>query len=196
MNSRSLCETMGGSLKLESTPGQGTRVSVEMKLPVADAVAMPAALAQDPVVEPGRRLKIMVVDDHPANRLLVSQQLAYLGHDATAVESGEEALRRLVEARVDVVMTDFNMPGMNGFELARQCRELERLHGWRRTVILGLTADARQEQINEGQAAGMTVCSSPSDWRRSITACVGTCSGKSRVTWSSAWRRSGGIWGR
>ena len=75
-------------------------------------------------------------------------------------------------------------------------RELERLHGWRRTVILGLTADARQEQINEGQAAGMTVCSSPSDWRRSITACVGTCSGKSRVTWSSAWRRSGGIWGR
>ena len=169
---------MGGSLKLESTPGQGTRVSVEMKLPVADAVAMPAAPAQEPVVEPGRRLKIMVVDDHPANRLLVSQQLAYLGHDATAVESGEEALRRLIEARFDVVMTDFNMPGMNGFELARQCRELERLHGWRRTVILGLTADARQEQINEGQAAGMTVCSSPSDWRRSITACVGTCSGR------------------
>ena len=59
-----------------------------MKLPVADAVAMPAAPAQEPVVEPGRRLKIMVVDDHPANRLLVSQQLAYLGHDATAVESG------------------------------------------------------------------------------------------------------------
>jgi two-component system sensor histidine kinase EvgS len=166
------------------------------KLPVADAVAMPAAPAQEPVVEPGRRLKIMVVDDHPANRLLVSQQLAYLGHDATAVESGEEALRRLIEARFDVVMTDFNMPGMNGFELARQCRELERLHGWRRTVILGLTADARQEQINEGQAAGMTVCSSPSDWRRSIIACVGTCSVKSRVTWSSAWRRSGGIWGR
>ncbi|MDX7613087.1 MULTISPECIES: ATP-binding protein [Aeromonas] len=158
MISRSLCETMGGSLKLESTPGQGTRVSVEMKLPVADAVAMPAAPAQEPVVEPGRRLKIMVVDDHPANRLLVSQQLAYLGHDATAVESGEEALRRLVEARVDVVMTDFNMPGMNGFELARQCRELERLHGWRRTMILGLTADARQEQINEGQAAGMDDC--------------------------------------
>ena len=158
MISRSLCETMGGSLQLESAPGQGTRVSIEIKLPVADAVAMPATPAQEPAVEPVRRLKIMVVDDHPANRLLVSQQLAYLGHDATAVESGEEALRLLIGARVDVIMTDFNMPGMNGFELVRQCRELERLHGWRRTVILGLTADARQEQINEGQAAGMDDC--------------------------------------
>ena len=40
----------------------------------------------------------------------------------------------------------------------RLARELERLHGWRRTMILGLTADARQEQINEGQAAGMDDC--------------------------------------
>ena len=156
--SRSLCEAMGGSLVLESELGQGTRVSVEMKLPAADAMVMPSESAQDPAVEPGRRLKILVVDDHPANRLLVSQQLAYLGHDATAVESGEEALRLLAGARVDVIMTDFNMPGMNGFELARQYRAQERLHGWRPTLILGLTADARQEQISEGQAAGMDDC--------------------------------------
>ena len=59
---------------------------------------------------------------------------------------------------MDVVITDFNMPGMNGFELTRQCRAQERRHGWRPCVILGLTADARQEQINEGQAAGMNDC--------------------------------------
>ena len=158
MISRTLCESMGGSLLLESEPGHGTRVCVEMKLPLADAVVVPAPPAQGRVMEQGRRLRVMVVDDHPANRLLVTQQLAYLGHDATAVESGEQALRLLADTRVDVVITDFNMPGMNGFELTRQYRAQERRHGWRPCVILGLTADARQEQINEGQAAGMDDC--------------------------------------
>lgn len=158
MISRSLCESMGGSLLLESEPGHGTRVCIEMKLPLADAVVVPPLPTQGQVVEKRRRLRVMVVDDHPANRLLVTQQLAYLGHDATAVESGEQALRLLVDTRVDVVITDFNMPGMNGFELTRQCRAQERRHGWRPCVILGLTADARQEQINEGQAAGMNDC--------------------------------------
>ena len=158
MISRTLCESMGGSLLLESEPGHGTRVCVEMKLPLADAVVVPAPPAQGRVMEQGRRLRVMVVDDHPANRLLVTQQLAYLGHDATAVESGEQALRLLADTRVDVVITDFNMPGMNGFELTRQYRAQERHHGWRPCVILGLTADARQEQLNEGQAAGMDDC--------------------------------------
>ncbi|WP_429172190.1 ATP-binding protein [Aeromonas rivipollensis] len=158
MISRTLCESMGGSLLLESEPGHGTRVCVEMKLPLADAVVVPAPPAQGRVMEQGRRLRVMVVDDHPANRLLVTQQLAYLGHDATAVESGKQALRLLADTRVDVVITDFNMPGMNGFELTRQYRAQERHHGWRPCVILGLTADARQEQLNEGQAAGMDDC--------------------------------------
>ncbi|WP_429102017.1 ATP-binding protein [Aeromonas rivipollensis] len=158
MISRTLCESMGGSLLLESEPGHGTRVCVEMKLPLADAVVVPVPPAQGRVMEQGRRLRVMVVDDHPANRLLVTQQLAYLGHDATAVESGEQALRLLADTRVDVVITDFNMPGMNGFELTRQYRAQERHHGWQPCVILGLTADARQEQLNEGQAAGMDDC--------------------------------------
>ncbi|WP_250894816.1 response regulator, partial [Aeromonas dhakensis] len=61
----------------------------------------------------------MIVDDHPTNRLLVSQQLAYLGHEATAAESGAEALALFAHTPFDVMITDFNMPGMNGFELTR-----------------------------------------------------------------------------
>lgn len=158
MISRSLCESMGGSLMLESELGQGTQVCVEMKLPMAAAVVPPPSADRGQAVEEGRRLNVMVVDDHPANRLLVTQQLAYLGHEAKAVASGEEALQELADTRVDVVITDFNMPGMNGFELTRQYRALERRQGWPRCVILGLTADARQEQINEGQSAGMDDC--------------------------------------
>nr|AAX49388.1 BvgS [Aeromonas piscicola] len=158
MISRSLCESMGGSLVLESELGRGTRVCVEMKLPLATAVEKPLSGELDSVMARGDRLRVMIVDDHPTNRLLISQQLAYLGHEAMAAESGEQALALFAEYPFDVVITDFNMPGMNGFELTRQCRAREYLNGRHRCVILGLTADARQEQVNEGHAAGMDDC--------------------------------------
>ncbi|WP_429066772.1 ATP-binding protein [Aeromonas bestiarum] len=158
MISRSLCESMGGSLVLESELGRGTRVCVEMKLPLATAVEKPLSGELDSVMARGDRLRVMIVDDHPTNRLLISQQLAYLGHEAMAAESGEQALALFAEYSFDVVITDFNMPGMNGFELTRQCRAREHLNGRHRCVILGLTADARQEQVNEGHAAGMDDC--------------------------------------
>ncbi|WP_421251642.1 ATP-binding protein, partial [Aeromonas sp. 600584] len=158
MISRSLCELMGGALLLESELGRGTCVSIEMKLPLASAVEPASPVALGTMTGYTRQLRVMIVDDHPTNRLLVSQQLAYLGHDATAVESGADALDLLVKVPFDVMITDFNMPGMSGFELTRQYRSLELDRGAHRCLILGLTADARQEQVSEGLAAGMDDC--------------------------------------
>lgn len=158
MISRSLCELMGGSLLLESEPGRGTRVLIEMKLPLTDAVELAPSVELGNTTRSDRRLQVMVVDDHPTNRLLISQQLAYLGHEAKAVESGVQALRLSAEYPFDVIITDFNMPSMNGFELTRQYRAREHHNGMRRCVILGLTADARQEQVSEGYLAGMDDC--------------------------------------
>nr|WP_257622548.1 transporter substrate-binding domain-containing protein [Aeromonas hydrophila] len=158
MISRSLCESMGGSLLLESEPGHGTCISIEMKVPLASAVESVTPVALGTMTGHHRRLRVMIVDDHPTNRLLVSQQLAYLGHDATAAESGREALALFANTPFDVVITDFNMPGMSGFELTRQYRALELSRGTHRCLILGLTADARQEQVSEGLAAGMDDC--------------------------------------
>ncbi|HAT2715857.1 TPA: transporter substrate-binding domain-containing protein, partial [Aeromonas hydrophila] len=158
MISRSLCESMGGSLLLESEPGHGTCISIEMKLPLASAVESVTPVALGTMTGHHRRLRVMIVDDHPTNRLLVSQQLAYLGHDATAAESGREALALFANTPFDVMITDFNMPGMSGFELTRQYRALELSRGTHRCLILGLTADARQEQVSEGLTAGMDDC--------------------------------------
>lgn len=158
MISRSLCEALGGSLVLESELGHGTQVCIEMKLPLTDAVDRPQPAKLGPLSRKGERWRVMIVDDHPTNRLLISQQLSYLGHEVMMAESGGQALALFAEYPFDVVITDFNMPGMSGFELTRQCRARERLNDRRRCVILGLTADARQEQINEGQAAGMDDC--------------------------------------
>lgn len=158
MISRSLCESMGGALLLESEPGHGTCISIEMKLPLASAVESVTPVALGSMTGHHRRLRVMIVDDHPTNRLLVSQQLAYLGHDATAAESGSEALALFANTPFEVMITDFNMPGMSGFELTRQYRALELSRGTHRCLILGLTADARQEQVSEGLTAGMDDC--------------------------------------
>ncbi|MFQ1999344.1 ATP-binding protein [Aeromonas veronii] len=158
MISRSLCEAMGGSLALESELGHGTQVCVEMKLPLTDAMDSPQPAKLGPLSRQVERWRVMIVDDHPTNRLLISQQLSYLGHEVMMAESGEQALALFAESPFDVVITDFNMPGMSGFELTRQCRARERINGLRHCVILGLTADARQEQITEAQAAGMDDC--------------------------------------
>ncbi|HHQ4930585.1 TPA: ATP-binding protein [Aeromonas hydrophila] len=157
MISRSLCESMGGALMLESAPGEGTRVVVTLSLPAAEAVVLP--LNEDEGTSQSMdRLQVMVVDDHPTNRLLISQQLSYLGHDCIVAESGEQALQLFREASIDVMITDFNMPGMSGLELARRCRAHEQSENGKRCVILGLTADARKEQVDEAHAAGMDDC--------------------------------------
>ncbi|MGU7817043.1 ATP-binding protein [Burkholderia sp. AW49-1] len=67
-------------------------------------------------------LTILVVDDNPANRRLIAEQLRVLGCDVEAVESGEQALILLYDRQFDVLLTDLNMPGMTGGELALEAR--------------------------------------------------------------------------
>jgi two-component system, NarL family, capsular synthesis sensor histidine kinase RcsC len=63
-----------------------------------------------------------VVDDHPVNRTLLQGQLVTLGYAADAADEGAAALRRCADTRYDLVMTDLNMPGMDGYTLARVLR--------------------------------------------------------------------------
>lgn len=112
----------GGSLELNSQPGLGTRV--HLRFPAADAaIAAPARETGplDPGTAPHRH--ILVVDDDAMIREALPELLETLGHRAQAVEGGEEALRWLGEGhRVDGVILDLNMPGMDGAETLRQLR--------------------------------------------------------------------------
>ncbi|QCI11262.1 response regulator [Pseudomonas putida] len=157
--SRSLCQLMGGQLCVRSTLGEGTEVHVQLKLallPGAAESSGPPAPSAD--VEPGVRLRVLVVDDYPANRQLLEQQLDYLGHQARVAEDGAQALRLWLKEPFDVVISDCNMPKLDGHGLARAMRMHERRHGRPRCRLIGLTANAQEVDRKRGCAAGMDDC--------------------------------------
>lgn len=160
MISRTLCQMMEGELYIDSEIGQGTTVSVHLKLPFVSVLPISGNENKHVSEEPSevQGYQVLIVDDHPTNRLLVTQQLAFLGHEVQAVDSGRAALQHLMTQSTDIIITDFNMPDIDGLEFTTRYRQQEHDERRERAIIIGLTADARQEQIQRAMEAGMDDC--------------------------------------
>lgn len=156
--SRTLCEMMGGSLTLSSQLGQGTEIEVRLSLPILDPLVSAPLENLEPPQGGRQSLNILVIDDYPANRLLLSQQLSYLGHRVTDAEDGARGLRAWRSGTFDVVITDCNMPVMNGYDLAQAIRDDEAARGAPRCLVLGFTANALPEEKTRCTLAGMDDC--------------------------------------
>lgn len=96
---------------------------------------------------------ILAVDDSATMRQMVSFTLTRVGHEVISCEDGVEALARAQGRRVDLVLTDVNMPRMDGITLVR---ELRRLALYRFTPMLVLTTESSPEKKQQGKAAGAT----------------------------------------
>jgi two-component system nitrogen regulation response regulator NtrX len=68
--------------------------------------------------------KILVVDDQESMREMLSELLQMMGYEARAVDGGQQALQSLQETETDLVITDLNMPGMDGMELMKRIKML------------------------------------------------------------------------
>ncbi|MDB5982303.1 MAG: sensory box histidine kinase/response regulator [Pseudomonas sp.] len=149
-----LVELMGGQISLESWPGAGTRVIVE--LPLA-RVAQTHSHTPQPVdrLAAGRSLRLLVVDDLSTSLLVLSRQLEFLGHEVVPAHSAESALQTWREGTFDGVITDCNMPGMSGYALAEQIRQIEAEQSLRRCPIIGCTANALSDERQRCEQAGM-----------------------------------------
>ncbi|WP_092179525.1 transporter substrate-binding domain-containing protein [Pseudomonas sp. NFACC32-1] len=155
--SRNLCRMMGGSLHMNSQPGAGTQVRVCLQLSVLPTVT--ACAVPEPVIETAAAaLNVLVVDDHPANRLLMSQQLEYLGHRYQVADDGAQGLTAWQHGDFDLVIVDCNMPVMSGYELARSIRRYESGQNLPPCTLLGFTANAQPEEKQRCLDAGMDDC--------------------------------------
>lgn len=98
-------------------------------------------------------MKILAVDDSATIRQSVKFALEKSGYEVTTAGSGAEALQALEKGKVNLIITDLHMDGMDGLELIRKIRS-NPTHKF--TPILMLTTESSQEKIAEGKQAGAT----------------------------------------
>ncbi len=99
-------------------------------------------------------MKILVVDDFSTMRRIIKTLLRELGFThVTEADDGKTALPKLRSGDFDLLMTDWDMPGMTGIELLREVREDDKLAN---LPVLMVAAEARREQIMEAVEAGVS----------------------------------------
>ena len=124
-----------GTLEAESELGRGTSFVIRLAAATQSAPAQPSESMVQPAVA-ARAVRVLVVDDEPYVRELLSDILVSLGHQVVEAEDGFKALELIDSQAFDAVFTDVGMPGMTGWELARSIRErnsempLAILTGW------------------------------------------------------------------
>lgn len=142
-------EQAGGKILVDSSVGKGTTFTAY--LPQID-------LPPDPELRPGEPLSnrsgcVLVVDDDPPIRRVVAQMIKWAGYQVLEAENGKDAIRRLKNNPVDLVVSDLAMPQMNGQELAAQIEKLDPL-----TPVLFISGYANDELLD---TAGANILAKP-----------------------------------
>jgi CheY-like chemotaxis protein/two-component sensor histidine kinase/HPt (histidine-containing phosphotransfer) domain-containing protein len=112
--------------------------------------------AQPSPSQNGPKLRILLAEDSPDNRMLVQAYLKNSPYDLEMAENGEAAVRKFTSGRYDLVLMDVQMPVMDGYTAVGRIREWEREHRIDPTPIVALTASAVEQGLRESLRAGCT----------------------------------------
>jgi CheY-like chemotaxis protein len=149
-----IVELMGGRMTVSSQVGMGSCFTVRLPVQVVELPA-PELHASTAPLAPGqqrlRGLRVLAAEDDAVNQWVLRELLEQEGAECTLRDSGTEALADLRgQQHFDVLITDIQMPGLNGYETAQQALQL------RPTLpVLGLTAFAMADDRQKCLAAGM-----------------------------------------
>ncbi|MCP4654624.1 MAG: response regulator, partial [bacterium] len=152
--SKRLIELMGGSIRIESIEGEGTRAHFTLggKVPAAEQTEPVEALAIDGDLGPRRGLRILLAEDNIVNQKVALLMLGGIGCRADLAANGLEVLEALDRESYDLVLMDVRMPEMDGIEATRRIRQRPKD---RQPYIIGLTAHAMEGDRDRCLAAGM-----------------------------------------
>jgi signal transduction histidine kinase/CheY-like chemotaxis protein len=145
---RALVELHGGTLTARSGgPGAGSELIVRLPVLPSSVAARPApnAPSPDPPVE-RPAFRILLVDDNEDAAELLAEALRRTGHEVLVAHDGPEALAVAPGFRPDAALLDIGLPGMDGYELARELRRLLGPHPPRLLAVSGYGQDADRER--------------------------------------------------
>ncbi len=141
----SLVTEHGGTITLDQAPGGGAQFTIRLPVGEGPAVepATPVAVSAVPM-----RSRLLILEDEPLLRDMMSKALRRAGHEVVVFEQGQEALAHLGQARqtVDLIFTDVKMPGMSGHEFFTRLKDLDPALAGR---VIFCTGDTMEEQTGQ-----------------------------------------------
>jgi signal transduction histidine kinase len=161
---RDLARRMGGGVRVDSEQGRGSKFTVDLRLPRVEGATDPGPVelltggpASIPREKPASTtaLHVLVCEDNPVNQKVLVAMLSRLGHKATVAGDGLAAWELVQRQSFDLLLTDVEMPGIDGLELARRVRAREVERRASRMPILGATAHVGEEEQHRLLGAGM-----------------------------------------
>lgn len=150
--SRRMANIMGGDITVESTPGVGSIFTFSVEAEVVCWVEEAEAEAIVAEIEGGQSLNVLVVEDHPVNRMILEAWMSSAGHTSATAENGQIAIEAAGEQRFDLIIMDVNMPVMDGLTATRAIRAGDGPNA--DTPVVVLSASARTEDHQAGLDAG------------------------------------------
>ena len=151
--SKKLSALMGGTIGVDSTPGIGSTFWFTVRCRLGEAPMVTAPALQPAIATESRALSILVAEDNPISRMLISKLLTKRGHHADLVNNGKQAVAAVQATFYDLILMDMQMPEMDGVSATRIIRGLT---GRERDIaIIALTGNALVGQRESCLAAGM-----------------------------------------
>ncbi|WP_022663003.1 hybrid sensor histidine kinase/response regulator [Paucidesulfovibrio longus] len=152
---RRLTRLLGGGVSVDSELGKGTSFYVSLPFVRTGPGMRPESSARREHCLINRPLRILVAEDDRVNQILARKMVERLGHEATCVSNGRQALEALRAGKYDCVLMDVQMPVMDGLAATRAIRQDAELGAMRIVPILALTAHAMSGHKDKFLAAGM-----------------------------------------
>ncbi len=155
---RGFIEQSGGTIDIVSAPGEGTAVTLWLpQAPAASAPAPATAVALDPAL---LAVTVLLVDDDTRVRLTLAEHLADVGYRVVQASDGLDAVTRLDSGQpIDLLITDFAMPGMNGLALIQEVRR--RLPDLPVVLLTGFADVGVRDRLVHDPADGMVLLQKP-----------------------------------
>ncbi len=149
---RRMAQIMGGDITVASRLGEGSTFTLSIEGEVVEwSHAEPAEII-DAAIDGGDHMDVLVVEDHPVNRMILEAWMGSAGHRTSTAENGQLAVDLARSQRFDLIIMDVNMPVMDGLTATRLIREGRGVNA--DTPIVVLSASARIEDHEAGLAAG------------------------------------------